>query len=99
MDHDSPSHRHEPDGSHGQGQEHPEGPIETIRHERGTTRVYYSYDVSPPTPPWQVEHDREAGLFRLAGPRGQKDVFRNQAVRYLEVEVDPATGEMRPRIL
>src|SRR5262245_55428366 len=45
---------------------------------------------------FQFEHDREKGIVRIRWPDGEVEVFRDKPVRYLVVEPDPATGEMKP---
>src|SRR5438105_3136018 len=61
----------------------------------------------PPPPPqeplpkpraalFDFEPDPEKGIFRIRWPDGETDGFRKQPVRYLVVEPDPETGEMKP---
>jgi hypothetical protein len=45
-----------------------------------------------------VEHDLEKRVFRLTGPDGSPQFFRDRATRYLVVEPDPKTGELLPVI-
>jgi hypothetical protein len=47
-------------------------------------------------PPYVFEHDAEKGIFRLTWANGEVEVFRDRPVRYLVVEPDPRTGQMRP---
>ena len=79
-----------------------EGRAPTIETHRrgGTTTVTYSYEyeVGTPDPEWLVNHDRAQGVFRLTGPEGQTECFRDRPLRYLVVAPDPETGELRPEI-
>ena len=50
----------------------------------------------PTTAPFAFEHDREKGIFRITGPSGEVEVFRDKPVRHLVVEPDPVTGELKP---
>jgi hypothetical protein len=63
-----------------------------------STTVVYSYKIPPPEMVWQVEHDRDQGVFRLTGPDGQTECFRDQPVGFLVVELDAETGQMKPEI-
>jgi hypothetical protein len=47
-------------------------------------------------PPYTFEQDREKGVFRLLWSDGNVEVFRDKPVRYLAVEPDSNTGEMKP---
>jgi hypothetical protein len=40
-----------------------------------------------------VEHDLEKRVFRVKGPDGSTELFRDHAARYLVVEPHPETGE------
>jgi hypothetical protein len=51
------------------------------------------------SPPTQVDHDREKKLFRITGTDGKTEYFRDAPVRFLVVEPDPRTGEMKPAML
>lgn len=50
----------------------------------------------PAAAPFQWEHDRDQGLFRITGPQGRVEAFRDKPVRHLVVEPDPQTGAWRP---
>jgi hypothetical protein len=50
----------------------------------------------PCTPAYRFEHDKTKGIFRLTGPDGTAECFRNNRTRYLVVEPDAHTGEMTP---
>ena len=50
----------------------------------------------PGPAPFDWEHDREKGIFRITWPDGQVEVFRDKPVRHLVVEPDAQTGEMKP---
>ena len=74
-------------------------PIETDRHAGTPTVTYcYEYEVRTPDPQWRAAHDRARGVFRLTGPEGQTQCFRDRPLRYLVVAPDPETGELRPEI-
>jgi len=49
-------------------------------------------------PPYTFEHEREKGIFRLKWSDGELEVFRDKPTRYLVVEPDRETGELRPAI-
>src|SRR5438105_2600664 len=101
MSPDSRSPRDQLGGSsHDPEPDRPARLLETIRWDSGpiSTTVSYSSEVAPPEPVWLVEHDRDRGLFRLTGPDGQTECFRQEPSRYLVVEPDLETGEMRPEV-
>jgi hypothetical protein len=50
------------------------------------------------SPPAQVDHDCEKRLYRIKGPDGQTEVFRDSPVRFLILRPDPETGEPKPVI-
>jgi hypothetical protein len=56
----------------------------------------YTYEVSPSPPSFDFVHDRERRVFRLTGPEETTEFFRADPVRYLVVEPDPTSGEMKP---
>ena len=60
-----------------------------------TTIATYVYEFPLPTPV-QFEHDPAGRVFRLTGPDGTVEVFRDSPARYLRVETDPETGAIRP---
>ncbi len=49
-----------------------------------------------PRPRTRFEHDPAARVFRLTTADGTVEVFRDNPTRYLCVEPDPESGEMRP---
>jgi hypothetical protein len=55
-----------------------------------------SYPVPPKTALFDLDHDRDKGIFRLKWPDGETEVFRDKPTRYLVLEPDPQTGEMKP---
>ena len=57
-----------------------------------------SANVSKAPPPYTFEHDREKGVYRLKWSDGEVEVFRDKPVRYLVLEPDRQTGELRPAI-
>src|SRR5262249_60842441 len=59
-----------------------------------TTTFTYSYTAPPPS--FSFEHDKERRLFRLTGADGKIEFFRDNPTRYLVVEPDGKSGEMRP---
>jgi len=71
--------------------------FETVRSDGGGTTTYsYSYDYDPRAQSFAFEHDEEKRVFRLTDAEGKSEHFRDNPVRYLVVEPDPETGEMRP---
>jgi hypothetical protein len=42
------------------------------------------------------EHDPQKGIFRLERADGEVEVFRDKPARYLVVEPDSETGEVKP---
>jgi hypothetical protein len=52
--------------------------------------------VTPP--PYTFEHERERGIFRLKWSDVEVEVFRDKPTRYLVVEPDRETGELKPVI-
>jgi len=85
-----------------------EGPVYSYDSEpRVTTFSYIVTDrgkttgplSSPETPPpYTFDHDREKGVFRLKWFDGEVEVFRDKPTRYLVVEPDRETGQLRPAI-
>jgi hypothetical protein len=74
-------------------------PIEAHRHGATTTVTYsYEYELGTPDPEWRVDHDHAQRVFRLTGPDGQTECFRDRPLRYVVVTPDPETGELRPEI-
>jgi hypothetical protein len=72
---------------------------ETSQQEDCTITTYsYSYEEPPAEPEWLVQRDPEKGTLQLTGPDGKTEVFRGRVLRYLEVEVDQQSGELRPVI-
>ncbi len=47
-------------------------------------------------PLFTCEHDPEKGIFRIRWSDGDVEVFRDKPVRYLVVEPDDQTGELKP---
>jgi len=70
---------------------------ERVRPDGGrTTTCTYSFDVDPRAKSCTFEHDKEKRVFRLTDAEGKSEHFRDNPVRYLVVEPDPETSEMRP---
>jgi YD repeat-containing protein len=46
-------------------------------------------------PPPRIEHDREKKLYRITDQDGKTEVFRDEPVRFLVVEPNRETGELR----
>ena len=63
---------------------------------RGMTTYTYSFEVDPWAQSFTFEHDKEKRVFRLTDAEGKAEYFRDNPARYLVVEPDPETGEMRP---
>jgi hypothetical protein len=47
-------------------------------------------------PPPRMEHDREKRLYRITDHDGKTELFRDEPVRFLVVEPDRETGDLRP---
>jgi hypothetical protein len=45
---------------------------------------------------WQVEHDEETKTILVTAPDGKSRGFCDTVLPYLKVEVDEASGELRP---
>jgi hypothetical protein len=48
--------------------------------------------------PIAFERDKDKRLFKVAGPDGKTELFRDNPTRFLLVEPDPESGEMQPVI-
>ena len=59
-----------------------------------------TYEAEPPSPAFQFQfsHDKEKRLLVLTWPDGKTEQFRDNPIRQLVVEPDPAPGELRPAI-
>jgi hypothetical protein len=55
-----------------------------------------SLDYEPQSAAVGFEHDPQKGIFRLERADGEVEVFRDKPARYLVVEPDSETGEMKP---
>jgi hypothetical protein len=64
--------------------------------DEGNATERFTWTV--PLPAYTFEHDREKGVFRLKSSDGDVEVFRDKPVRYLVVEPDRESGELRPAI-
>ena len=93
--------------AHAQGAEvspEPAGPSPSVTCGRGRPIggrevVTYTYTYGPDDPPpprYRFEHDPAARVFRLTAADGTVEAFRDNPTRYLCVEPDPESGEMRP---
>ena len=58
----------------------------------------YNDPAELPAERFRFEHDSQKRLFVLTTPDGKSEYFRDNPTRYLVVEPDPKTGEMRPVI-
>jgi hypothetical protein len=58
------------------------------------TTITYSFEEEPSR--FNFVHDKAKGVFVLTGPDGTTERFRDKPARYLVVEPDPDTGELRP---
>jgi len=63
---------------------------------RGMTTFTYSFEGDPWAHSFTFEHDKEQRAFRLTDAEGKVEYFRDNPARYLVVERDLETGEMRP---
>ena len=81
------------------------------RRDRASSIVTYQYDARgrittardsleacSPEPAWGVHRDTEKRVFRLTAPEGKVEHFRDQGQRFLVLEPDEPTGELRPAI-
>ena len=59
----------------------------------------YNEPAEPPAERFKFEHDTQKRLFMLTAPDGKTEHFRDNPTRYLVVEPDPGTGEMRPVLM
>jgi hypothetical protein len=62
----------------------------------GTTFTYYFFDEQPRR--FDAVHDKAEGVFLLTRPDGTVERFRDRPARYLVVEPDSDTGELRPAV-
>jgi hypothetical protein len=62
----------------------------------GAVTFTYSYELSEESRLLSLVHDRPKGLYILTKPDGTTELFRDKPDRYLVVEPDPQTGELRP---
>ena len=60
--------------------------------------VTYTFEVREAPRHFSFDHDRTRGLFVVTQPDGTTELFRDNQVRYLVVEPDPQTGELRPAV-
>jgi hypothetical protein len=60
--------------------------------------VTYTYNYTIPTPlsHFSFSHDTAMGRFIVTNSDGTAELFRDKPLRYLVVEPDPNTGELRP---
>jgi YD repeat-containing protein len=68
--------------------------LEVTKERKGNTVITYSYEGLPDR--FKFEHDMKRKLFVLTGDDGKVEHFRDNPTRYLVVEPDGETGEMRP---
>jgi len=54
--------------------------------------------LEPRATAYRFEHDKTKGVFRLTGPDGSTECFRDHPTRFLVVEPDAQTGEMSPAL-
>ena len=84
----------------------PQGPVYSYESTPGLTTYSYfvkdegaatgSANASETAPPYTFEHDREKGVYRLKRSDGEVEFFRDKPARYLVLEPDCETGELRP---
>jgi hypothetical protein len=60
------------------------------------TTITYSFEEEPNR--FDFVHDKAKGVFVLTGPDDITERFRDKPARYLVVEPDPDTGELRPAV-
>ena len=71
---------------------------EPVRYEAAPGVVTYTYGVREAPRHFSFNHDRTRGLYAVTKPDGTTELFRDNPVRYLVVEPDPQTGELRPAV-
>jgi hypothetical protein len=60
------------------------------------TTLVYSREFKPETNGFRIKRNRRKRLFRLTGPTGKVERFRDDPAKHLMLERDPATGLMQP---
>lgn len=67
----------------------------TEEQAREAARQLAAAEAAEP-PPCRFEHDPAARALRITAADGTVETFRDIPTRYLRVERDPETGELRP---
>jgi hypothetical protein len=66
-------------------------------HDQATIgSVTFTYEIPEDPGLFSFAHDRTKGVFIITKRDGSTELFRDNPVRYLVVEPDPQTGELRP---
>ncbi len=60
--------------------------------------VTFTYEAREAPRQFSFAHDRARGLYVVIQPDGTTELFRDNPVRYLVVEPDPQSGEVRPAV-
>ncbi len=68
------------------------------RDDGGEGVTTYTYEIGEEARQFTFTHDTAQGIFVLAKPDGTTERFRDNPARYLVVEQDPVTGELRPAV-
>ena len=66
--------------------------------EPTSNRVTFTYYFHKPPRVFSFDHDRAKGLFTITKADGATEHFRDNPARYLVVEPDPETGDLRPSV-
>jgi hypothetical protein len=80
------------EGEHGRADLFDAARLDRVR----AATITYSYDFDAPVGSFTFEHDEERRVFRLTDAEGKTAYFRDKPARYLVVEPDSHSGEMRP---
>ena len=67
-----------------------------VHDEAAIGSVTCTYEVREDSRHFSFAHDRTEGVFIITKRDGSTELFRDIPVRYLVVEPDPQTGELRP---
>ncbi len=62
-------------------------------------RTVLTYQYEPQRCRFRVKHDRKKHVLRIAGPDGETAEFEDEPARFLVVQADAKTGEIRPSLI
>jgi hypothetical protein len=60
--------------------------------------ITYTYETPKEPKDCSFQHAKANGMLVITSPDGKTELFRDNPVRYLVVEPDPQTGELRPAV-